>query len=164
MVAAPFNFEFTQSGVHVTALVGVLALAVTVAIVQVPERRPKHGRAALLLFACRWCPRLVGGVDQFGYAQWILQTALMGWIVFLVAREPGGLRYVSLALALSATIQGVLAIWEYKTGHRLDLYASSGSAAVSAQLLLQLRHRDAVLRRPARPDRPRQLPRARRAR
>ena len=57
VVAAPFNFEFTQSGVHVTALVGILALAVTVAIVQVPERLPKHGRAALLLFACRSCPR-----------------------------------------------------------------------------------------------------------
>ena len=75
---------------------------------------------------------MIGGVDQFTYVQWIGTTALMGWIVFIVAREPGGLRYVSLALALSATIQGVLAIWEYKSGHRLDLYASSGSAAVSA--------------------------------
>lgn len=137
VVVAPFNFEFSQSGVHVTALVGVLALALAVAIVQVPERLPKHGRAALALFVVALLPALVAGVDQFGYAQWIVQTALMGWITFLVARQPGGLRYVSLALALSATIQGVLAIWEYKSGHRLDLYASSGSAAVSANYFFQ---------------------------
>ena len=53
VVAGPFNFEATQNGIHVTALVGVLVLAVAVAIVQVPQNLPKNGRAALLLFCFR---------------------------------------------------------------------------------------------------------------
>ena len=52
---------------------------------------------------------------------------VVGWLVARAASLPGGLRVVAWSLVASGTIQAALAIWEFRTGHLLNLYSSAGN-------------------------------------
>jgi O-antigen ligase len=130
IVVAPFAFVSTFSGVEVTPLMAVVALAVLAAL-------PRQGggsstlRPAGAAFVLLMIPAIVTS-DRIGHwALWLALTALTGWVTYQVAREPGGPRFVAAMLTLSALIQGVIAIWEFRTGHELNLYKPSGSAATA---------------------------------
>src|SRR5207248_4954890 len=88
-------------------------------------------RPAGAVFVLLMIPAVVTS-DRIGHwVLWITLTALTGWLSFQIAREPSGPQFVAAMLTLSALVQGALAIWEFKTGHQLNLYQSSGSAATS---------------------------------
>jgi O-antigen ligase len=130
IVVAPFAFVSTFSGIEVTPLLAVEVLAVLAAL-------PRQGgglsnlRPAGAVFVLLMIPAVVTS-DRIGHwVLWITLTALTGWLSFQIAREPSGPQFVAAMLTLSALVQGALAIWEFKTGHQLNLYQSSGSAATS---------------------------------
>jgi O-antigen ligase len=130
IVVAPFAFVSTFSGVEVTPLLAVELLAVLAAL-------PRQGggisalRPAAAAFVLLMIPAIVTS-DRIGHwVLWLTLTALTGWLSFQVARERSGPQFVAAMLTLSALVQGALAIWEFKTGHQLNLYQSSGSAATS---------------------------------
>jgi hypothetical protein len=128
IVVAPFAFVSTFSGVEVTPLVAVVALAVLAALPRL-EAGTSALRAGGLAFVVLMIPAIVSS-DRIGHwALWLALTALTGWVTYQVAREPDGPRFVAAMLTLSAVIQGALAIWEFKTGHQLNLYKSSASTA-----------------------------------
>jgi O-antigen ligase len=131
IVVAPFDFVASFGPLHLTPLVAVLALAVPLAIVEPPHGRPGRSAWTALASLGLLVPALAIGTQQTSYAQWLVVTALMAWITFAVASQPGGLRFVALALALSAAAQGALAAWEFKSGHQLNLYTTSGAAAIA---------------------------------
>ena len=51
----------------------------------------------------------------------------MGWLVAQLARTPGGTPSCS-ARSGSAALQGAIAIWQFHTGHQLNLYGGRGEA------------------------------------
>jgi O-antigen ligase len=131
ILVAPFDFVASFGPLHLTPLVAVLVLAVPLTIVEPPHGRPGRSTWTAVASACLLVPALALGTQQTSYAQWLLVTAFTAWIAFSVAAQPGGLRFVALALALSAALQGALAAWEFKSGHQLNLYTASGAAATA---------------------------------
>ena len=130
ILVAPFDFVTTFKGVEVTPLLAVDLLAVLVAL---PRRSAGNSwlRPASAAFVLLLIPAIVNSSSVGHWALWLALTALTGWVAYLVACEPGGARFVASMLALSAMIQGALAIWEFRTGHRLNLYQAGGSSATA---------------------------------
>lgn len=126
IVVAPFDFVTSAAGFQVTPLLAVLVLA---ALVWLP-RAPTAGRAALrpiaLVFVLLLIPALAASDAVGTWAVWVAVTVATGCLAFVVASEPGGPRFIAAMLALSGLIQGVLAIWEFRTGQRLNLYEQAG--------------------------------------
>jgi hypothetical protein len=132
IVVAPFNFVLTFSGIQVTPLLAVELLAVFASL---PRHRVGSGASLAIMapvFALLLVPGILGAGSLGHWVAWLIVTFAMGWLTYLVASEPGGRTFVVSALALSALIQGGLAIWEFHTGHRLNLYVASGSTATGA--------------------------------
>jgi O-antigen ligase len=71
--------------------------------------------------------------DPATYTLWLGVLVTCGWLAFRLAQEPGGVRLVLGLVVAAAGVQAVLAIWEAKTGQRLNLYDVSGQSAVSSQ-------------------------------
>ena len=76
-------------------------------------------------------PAIVGSTNPGYWAVWLAVTLATGWLAFNVASEDGGPTLIAAALTLTAFIQGALAVWEFKSGHQLNLYQASGSTATS---------------------------------
>jgi O-antigen ligase len=131
ILVAPFDFVTSFGPVRMTPLVAVLVLAVPLAIIEPSHGRPGRSAWTAAVSLALLVPALALGTQQSSYAQWILVTALTAWITFAVAAQPGGLRFVVLTLAFSAALQGALAVWEFKSGHQLNLYTASGAAATA---------------------------------
>jgi O-antigen ligase len=85
------------------------------------------------IFALLLIPGVAQAVDPGVWVVWLALTLVTGWLVFLVAVEPGGVKLILGMLMLSALIQAVVAIWEFKTKHQLYLYSTSGSTATSGE-------------------------------
>src|SRR5271165_5958340 len=125
IILAPFDFVVTTNGAQITPLIAVVILAVVVAL---PRRQGGTGtlRWAPPVFAVLLLPAIAGADGPGRWLVWLGVTVAAGWVTYLVACEPGGPRFVGAMLALSALIQASLALWEFKTGHQLNLYSSTG--------------------------------------
>ena len=76
-------------------------------------------------------PAILGSTDPGYWFVWLAVTLATGWLAFIVAGEDGGPTLIAAALTLAAFVQGTLAVWEFKTGHQLNLYQASASSATS---------------------------------
>jgi O-antigen ligase len=125
LIGAPFNFVKTLHGVQVTPLLAIDVLALIVAL---PRRAGGNSAIRLVspVFILLLLPAVVSSSGVGLWLTWLLLTVATGWLVYLVAQEPGGLLFVGTMLAISVVIQGGLAIWEFRTGHQLNLYTTSG--------------------------------------
>jgi O-antigen ligase len=134
IVIAPFTFVTTIGDVTLSTLIVVLVAALIVAALSFEGGR---GHTATGLGVLAALTLLAGPValsqDPATYTLWLGVLVTSGWLAFRLAQEPGGLRLVLGLVVAAAAVQAVLAIWEAKTGQRLNLYDVSGQSAVSSQ-------------------------------
>jgi O-Antigen ligase len=125
---APIDSVFTLQGAQLTPLLVIDLLAVLVAM-----PRLGTGGSRLKLAAGAFALLLLPAVAQADvpgrWLVWLAVTVVTGWLVFLVALESKGVRYVVRAMVISAVFQAVIAIYEFRTKHQLNLYGASGSQA-----------------------------------
>jgi O-antigen ligase len=76
-------------------------------------------------------PSLAIGREQPHYITWIASTLVAGWLALQIASQPGGLRFVLSMLVVAATLQGVVAVYEFARHANLNLYSSEVNQAVS---------------------------------
>jgi O-antigen ligase len=129
IIGAPFGaFVMTFKGVQISALAALLLLAAVAVIVsdEPAGRLSRTGAAALLAVPLVAVPVVTGSAGT-SIATVIGAMIATGWVVSRTARTESGLRVVLWAFLLAATIQGGLAIWEFRSGHLLNLYGSAGS-------------------------------------
>jgi len=130
IIVAPFDFVTSAGGLQATPLLAVDFLALLAAL-----PRTRGGKAWLrpmtAAFVLLLLPAIAASDSPGHWLVWLALTVATGWIAYQVAREPGGAMLVAVALSASAAIQGALAIWEFRTGHRLNLYQATASSAIS---------------------------------
>ncbi len=130
VIVAPIYAVVTFQGAQVSPIVAVDVVALLVAL-------PRFGtvqsalRPLSIVFALMLLPGFAGSSSAGRWLVWLGATLATGWIVFIVANEEGGVRFVVSMFVLSALIQSALAIWEFKTKHQLYLYSAGGSNAAS---------------------------------
>jgi O-Antigen ligase len=129
IVVAPFAFDKVFEGLHITLLLVVDVLAVLVWIPRSSVRGTSALRPLAFVFPLLLLPALASSDGVGTWVVWLAVTVVTGCLAFVVAREPGGPLFVASMLAVSAVVQAALAVWEFTSGHRLDLYASPGSAS-----------------------------------
>jgi O-antigen ligase len=91
-----------------------------------PSERSALALAGLLAFPLLLVP-LAAGSNNRPFIVALALVLSLGWLVSLVAREPGGLTAVLAAITVSAAIQSVIAIWESRSGQLLNLYGQAGT-------------------------------------
>jgi O-Antigen ligase len=129
VVAAPFaNATAEFAGIRMSPLLPLLVLgALLVVISDRPSRRsPTLGWAGILAFPLLLIPLADGKGDH----QFIFSLATLIGVAWLVSRaiddERSG-RLILTAVAAQTALQGAIAIWEFHTGHPLNLYSSASS-------------------------------------
>lgn len=134
IIVAPFTFVTTIGGVRLSPLIVVLVAALIVAALCLEGGR---GHTATGLGVLAALALLAGPValsqDPATYTLWLGVLVACGWLAFRLAQEPDGLRLVLALVVTAVSVQAVLAIWEAKTGQRLNLYDVSAQSAVSSQ-------------------------------
>jgi O-antigen ligase len=130
IIVAPVDFVVTFSGLRISPLIAVELLALLVA-----APRATRGTAALrsvsLLFAALLVPAIAISNGPSHWLVWIAFILATGWLTYLIACEPGGPGFIATMLAISALLQAAIAIWEFKSGHQLNLYTASASTPAS---------------------------------
>jgi O-antigen ligase len=124
---APFAFVTTFAGTSISPLDALLPAGVLAGLggQRRQSTRSALGSAAALFAALMLIPVLLGSAAS-SYVTLLMMLLAAGWLAWRTASEPGGLQFVLGIVVLSAAVQGALAIWEFKSGHRLNLYSSSG--------------------------------------
>ena len=130
ILVAPFDFVFTFQGLQPTPLLAVDVVALCVALPRRPRSTASLAPAAAAL-PLLLLPAIIGSTDPGYWFVWLGVTLASGYLAFLVAREDGGPTLIAIALTVAAFVQGALAVWEFKTGHQLNLYQASASTATS---------------------------------
>lgn len=133
IVTAPWDLNVGPGGLKLAPVTVLLALALLVALL-VPEHRPRAtGTASVVLVALvLLLPSVAIGREQPHYITWIATTLAAGWLAMRIAREPGGLRFLLSCVVAAATIQGLVAFYEYARHANLDLYSSEVNQTVSS--------------------------------
>src|ERR1700677_1530619 len=130
IVCIPFGgAKATLGGEQVSLLTVMLALSVVVAVLSgpVPSSISSVGVAGAAAVALLVGPGLVGA--DSGGAVVIGAMVLVAWLFSRVAREgENAVLTIYWAVALAALVQAVMAIYEFKTNHHVNLYGSAGSA------------------------------------
>jgi len=129
IVVAPFAFDKVFEGLHISVLLVLDVIAVMVWIPRARVRATSALRPMAVIFPLLLLPALVRSDGVGTWVVWLTVTVVTGCLVFIVAREPGGPMFVASMLALSGVIQAALALWEFKSGHRLNLSGTPGSAS-----------------------------------
>jgi len=129
IVVAPFGaFVVTVSGIHISALAVLLVLSAAAAIISgVPSARLSRAGVAAAIAVPLLAVPLILGSDGRGTATVLLVIIVTAWVVSRAARGKHGLALVLWAVLASAALQAAIAIWEYQSGHLLNLYGSAGS-------------------------------------
>jgi O-antigen/teichoic acid export membrane protein/O-antigen ligase len=133
VVTAPWDLNITLQGVKISPVTVLLGLAAFVALLSPEGRRVRASSSATVvaLALALLLPALAIGREQPHYLTWILTTLTAGWLSIEIARQPGGLRFLLSMLVLAATVQGLIAFYEYARHANLNLYSSEVSEAVS---------------------------------
>ena len=129
VVAAPFGgYVATFGGLRISPVTFLLLAGTCAAVLS--GGRPRSlstagmiAAPALLLFALP----LFDGNRVGAMATLLGAMALTAWLVARAAALEGGLRVVLAALVASAVVQAAIAIWEFRTGHQLNLYGAAGN-------------------------------------
>jgi O-antigen ligase len=131
IVAAPFGaFTANIGPVAVNVYTALLLLTATTAVLRGPQvgRLSPLGRAALPTLAC-----LLFAIglahDPIASVEWLAAICCTAWLVSLTAGDRTGARMVVGAIALSAAVQGALALVEFRTGHQLNVFGTAGTPA-----------------------------------
>jgi O-antigen ligase len=128
--AIPFgSATATFSGVGIPFMAVLLALATVVAVVSgpLPGLASPAGGRVILASGLLAVPAVIGG--QSGRFLTLLATmALVGWLVSRACDEPRGVDFVLGAGIAAGVLQGLLAIYEFRTGNHLSLYGSAQAA------------------------------------
>jgi len=130
VAAGPFaGFTTTLAGFPVPLLLPVLALAVVATIVQTPidHSTSAVGRMAVPIVALLVMP-IAESTDRFRYGTLVAVMVLTAWVVARATTTRTGRQAIGATIVASAALQGGLAFWEFRTGHRLDLYGGAGEA------------------------------------
>jgi O-antigen ligase len=132
IVAAPFeSANAGVAGVRVSVIVPLLLAGALLAPIADTHGLPAAmRRAGLLAFPLLLLPLLLGTAVS-SYISSLLLLLTVAWVVSVTAREPGGMTVVLAAVAVSASLQSVIALWEAHTGHVLNLYGSAGTQQFS---------------------------------
>ncbi|MDQ6778438.1 MAG: hypothetical protein M3071_19950, partial [Actinomycetota bacterium] len=137
IVAVPFvGATAAFASTRVSVLVPLLIAGAGLAIVYGPRasRLSSLGLAALFAVPLLSIPVFIGSSQRpFIVALFLLLD--VAWLVSRTADDPGGMKVVLAAVAVSAAIQGAIAIWQARTGHQLNLYGSAGSQQFSANYI-----------------------------
>jgi O-antigen ligase len=91
-----------------------------------PQGLSSLAPAALLAFPLLLIP-LTAGTQVRTFVMALAVLLVLAWLVSRTASEPGGMVAVLAAVAVSATVQSLIALWEARTGHTLNLYSSAGT-------------------------------------
>ena len=126
ILAAPFDFVMTFHGQQISPFMVALFAATLVAAGTVRTEPAGWLGKASLAGVLLLVPAIAGSSSTASYILWLAETVLIGWLVYVVAREPGGITFVLIMIVASVAIQGALAFYEYRSGHQLNLYSSSG--------------------------------------
>ena len=130
VVALPFSGATATFGpLAVPLMLPILLVGAVLAVIDgPPSRRLSPLGAAAAVGALLLAPALVQSHDASGFVAVIASAGVVGWLCSRVAAEPGGTRVVLGAITATAAIQAAIAIWEFRTGSRLNLYSSAGGA------------------------------------
>lgn len=129
IICIPFGgAKATFAGEKISLLMVMLVLSAVVAILNGPKPQAlsRVGIAGTAGAGLLIVPILIGG--DSGTAVVIVAMTCVAWLVSRVAREgESGLTTIYWAVAAAAALQAVIAIYEFKTNHRLNLYGSAGA-------------------------------------
>ena len=129
-VASPFaGFQATMSSYDIPLLWPLLLVA---AVAIIFEDETQGGRTAMTLPGLLAVPLLLvpiaDGLDTDDFVRTLGTLLAVAWVTYRAASLRGGMTIMMGAVAMSALLQAVLALWEYKTGSRLHLYGGAGTA------------------------------------
>jgi O-antigen ligase len=128
---APLEFVTTFHGVSVSAFTVLLAMACVIALLDYRAVRPPTPTGTVItLVVALLAPAVVLGSSQGHYAGWIIETVAAGWVAFVIASQPGGLRFIVGMVVITATFQSLVGLYEVVTRTTVNLYSTSGTAAV----------------------------------
>lgn len=137
IVAAPFvGVSFGVGSQRFSVLLPFLVAGALLAPLTGVRQRTTSALApaGILAFPLLLLPLAIGtNVQRFATTLALLLA--VAWLVALTAREPGGMTAVLAAVALGAAVQSVIALWEARTGHLLNLYSLAGSRQFAADYL-----------------------------
>lgn len=136
IVAGPTYLTFTLQGQHLMPIDVTVVLGAVLAIPRV-TRATGHVRRVIPLFILGLLPGLVHGSSPSAWLVWLSLTVLSGWVVFEVACEDGGPRFVCSMFVLSGLVQALFALWEFKTKQQLYPYQSQGYVSASSESFFQ---------------------------
>jgi O-antigen ligase len=133
IIAAPFDVVASVGGVTLMPLTGLLLLATAVALFdpRTVGQAPTATGTVVVVALALLLPALATGGAQGHYATWLGSTLAAGWLGYVVAQQPGGLRLVLGCVVISTALQSALALYEFSRHVNLDLYRSDVGVAVT---------------------------------
>ncbi|HTW20021.1 MAG TPA: O-antigen ligase family protein [Mycobacteriales bacterium] len=133
ILAAPFApLVMTAGGVPMSAFAVVTGLAVLVTLCR--ESRTTSGSATAhgaVLALALLLPAVIIGSDVGETLTLVLAVAAIGWITARLARKRGGPELVAASILSSATLQSLLAIYEFASKSTVNFYGSGTTALAS---------------------------------
>lgn len=129
IVVAPFvNANAGFGGTRVSVIVPLLIAGAILAVWTsgARARRSSLALSGFLAFPLLLIP-LANGTAVRTYVTTLALMLALAWLVSQTARQPGGMTAVLGAVAFSGAIQSVIALWEARTGHTLNLYSAAGT-------------------------------------
>jgi O-antigen ligase len=133
IVTAPFAFVVTAQGVSLTPLAlfgGATFLLFTLSRSTSPVLN--LSRAVIPVGLALLAPGVIRSPTPVRYALLIGAMLATGLVAARLSRRPGGLEALLGSVTAAATLQAAVAIWEFKTHHRLDLYSANGQAGFTS--------------------------------
>jgi O-antigen ligase len=129
IIAAPFANATSQlGGTRVSPLVPLLVVGFALVAISEPPRgrSPDLRLTAALAIPLLYLPLSRGS----GTHEFVVSLALLivvGWLVSYSTMDSTGLKVALICVTAQAALQGAIAIWEWHTGHALNLYSSSST-------------------------------------
>lgn len=130
ILVAPFAFVSTFAGVAITPLLPLLLVAGLLVVFERRRVGRANGLQTVLPFVLALLAFAIAEASSPGHYLILIATAVLtGTVAARVVARPGGAAIVATFLVASATVQAVLAIWEFRSGHQLDLYRASATSS-----------------------------------
>ena len=128
VLAAPFaGLSVTPGGVHVPLLAPIFALGIVSVHYARLRQRPSSLAVGGAVMALALVLPLVQSADVGDALQVLVSLFLAAFLASRIAAQRGGLIVLMWALFISASLQGLIALWELKTGHQLNFYSAAGA-------------------------------------